>query len=74
MLLPVGDYYAIDYNDKYGTKKSATVVYESDNRGDAEQACDRLKVVGCEVYAEVGEKHYRVICEQERIVTYATRR
>lgn len=49
--------------------KSLKIVYESDNRRDAEEARDRLKMVGCEVYAEVGGKLYRVICEQEKVIS-----
>ena len=65
MLLPVGDYYAVV--DASGEKKNLTVIYESDNRRDAEEARDRLKMVGCEVYAEVGGRIYRVICPQTKV-------
>jgi hypothetical protein len=58
------DYQIIDINEP---SKSLKVVYESDNRRDAEETRDRLKMVGCEVYAEVGGKLYRVICPQEKV-------
>ena len=56
------DYQVIDVNRP---SNSLTVVYESDNRRDAEQARDGLKVCGCEVYVDIGEKLYRVICPQQ---------
>jgi hypothetical protein len=62
MLLPAGDYYAII--DISGEKKHLTVVGEYDDKREAELARDKLEVCGCEVYAEVGGKLYRVICER----------
>ena len=58
--------YIIDINEP---SKSLKVMGEYDNRGTAEQAKDRLKMVGCEVYAEVGGKLYRIICEQEKVTS-----
>jgi hypothetical protein len=60
------DYQIIDVNEP---KKMLKVVYESDNRRDAEETRDRFKMVGCEVYAEVGGKLYRIICEQEKVTS-----
>jgi hypothetical protein len=71
MLLPQVDYYDIDYTDKYGKKKEATVVAAYDNEAEARQARAGLKVVGCEVYADAGGKLYRVICEQTTMTSDA---
>jgi hypothetical protein len=63
MLLPQVDYYAIqDINDPKGTQTRLTVVAEYDNEAEARQARAGLKVRGCEVYAEVGGRIYRIIC------------
>lgn len=67
MLLQPVDYYAII--DISGETKNLKVVAEYDDRGEAEQARDRLQVCGCEVYAEVGGRLYRVICEQMKITS-----
>ena len=68
MLLPVGDYYAIqDISEARGTQKPLTVVAEYDNEREARQARAGLKVRGCEVYAEVGGKLWRVICPKTTI-------
>ena len=56
--------YANQVIDISEPEKSLKIVYESDNRRDAEETRDRLKMVGCEVYAEVGGFLYRVICPQ----------
>jgi hypothetical protein len=58
------DYQIIDVNEP---QKKLKVVCESDTRRGAEEARDRLKMVGCEVYAEVGGKLYRVICTQDQV-------
>ncbi len=63
MQLPQVDYYAIqDISEARGTQKTLTVVAEYDNEAEARQARVGLKVRGCEVYAEVGGRIYRVIC------------
>lgn len=63
MQLPVGDYYAIqDISQNRRTQKPLTVVAEYDNEREARQARAGLKVVGCEVYADVDGRTYRVIC------------
>jgi hypothetical protein len=62
----VYDYQIIDVNEP---KKILKVVCESDTRRGAEETRDRLKMVGCEVYAEVGGKLYRVICTQEKVTS-----
>jgi len=65
-MLPNELIYIIDINEP---SKSLKVMGEYDNRGSAEQAKDRLEMVGCEVYAEVGGKLYRLICPQERVTS-----
>lgn len=55
-------YYAIQ--DISGEKKNLKVVGEFASRPEAEDLRDKLEVRGCEVYAEVGGKQYRVMCEQ----------
>jgi len=65
-MLPNELIYIIDINEP---SKSLKVMGEYDNRGTAEQAKDRLKMVGCEVYAEVGGKLFRVICTQDQVTS-----
>jgi len=66
MQLPTGDYYAIyDISDARGTQKPLQVVAEYDNEAEARQAKAGLRVRGCEVYAEVGGRIYRVICPKQ---------
>jgi hypothetical protein len=67
MLLPAVDYYAIV--DASGQEKSFKVVGEYDDKREAELARDKLSVCGCEVYAEVGGKLYRVICERMNMIS-----
>lgn len=55
------DYAVVDIS---GEKKDLKVYGEYDTKSEAEVARDKLQVRGCEVYAEVGGKLYRVICEQ----------
>jgi hypothetical protein len=65
MILPIGDYYVVQ--DINRQKANLKVVGEFTTRGEAEVVRDKLQVRGCEVYAEVGGKLYRVICEQTKI-------
>jgi hypothetical protein len=68
MQLSVDNYYAIqDISEARGTQKPLTVVAEYDNEAEARQARAGLKVRGCEVYAEVGGRVYRVICPKTTI-------
>lgn len=66
MQLPLDNYYAIeDIGNTGGEKTTLTVVAEYDNEAEARQARSGFKVRGCEVYAEVGGKIYRVICPHQ---------
>ena len=49
------------------------VVCEARTRREAQKALDSIKVSGCGIYAEVGGKLYRVMCEQTSIKTGLTR-
>jgi cell division protein FtsN len=60
----VYDYQIIDIS---GEKKDLKVMGEYDSRRGAEEGRDRLQMVGCEIYAEVGGQLYRVICEQGKV-------
>ena len=72
MQLPVGDYYAIqDISESSGSQKALTVAAEYDNEREARQAKAGLRVRGCEVYAEVGRKLYRVICPKTTMTSDA---
>ena len=72
MQLPLDNYYAIqDISEARGTQKPLTVVAEYDNEAEARQARAGLKVRGCEVYAEVGGRIYRVICPKTTMLSDA---
>ena len=65
MLLPVGDYYAVvDINR---ASQELTVVAESDNRTEAEEIRDGLKMCDCEVIREYDGSIYRVICGKVKV-------
>lgn len=68
MLLPEVDYYAIqDISQASGETKHLKVVAEYDNEREARQARAGLKVRGCEVFADVDGRTYRVICPMTRM-------
>jgi len=72
MQLPTGDYYAIqDINDPKGTQTRLTVVAEYDNAREARQARAGLKIRGCEVYAEVGGRVWRILCPKQTMTSDA---
>ncbi len=72
MQLQQVDYYAIqDISEARGTQKPLQVVAEYDNEAEARQARAGLKVRGCEVYAEVGGRIYRVICPKTTMLSDA---
>ena len=72
MQLPQVDYYAIqDISEARGAQKALTVVAEYDNEREARKAKAGLTVRGCEVYAEVGGRIYRVICPKTTMLSDA---
>ena len=65
MQLPLDNYAIQDISEARGTQKPLTVVAEYDNEAEARQARAGLKVRGCEVYAEVGGRVWRILCPKQ---------